>query len=312
MSVLPGIAVVIAITLVAGFVAYIGDRVGHQVGRRRLTLFGLRPKYTSTIVAVGTGMLIALTVTIVALVASQLVRTAFFRLGSLNAQINDLQAQAAAMQNDIATTRNETLVLSNGQTIAGVVLTFDKDQSESEQTRALAQFFDETVRIGNQRWTQLGLKPFPLKSTDPTVQAKLQQELTVVRDTATSTGTPVMLMAVADQNLFRGEELHFAVRAWPDKRIARRGDTLAFIDVNGGQPADFNALILAALRETVRRGMPLPFTVPFINNVQGRSIQAELVRLRGRYRVSLRAADDIYPHSGGVALDVAVAPAPAK
>ena len=86
---LPGIALILAITVVAGVIAYIGDRVGHQVGRKRLTLFGLRPKYTSTIVAVATGMLIALSVTLVALIGSQQVRTAFFRLGQINAHINE-------------------------------------------------------------------------------------------------------------------------------------------------------------------------------------------------------------------------------
>ena len=95
---LSGIALVVAITIVAGGIAYIGDRVGHQVGRKRLTLFGLRPKYTSTIVAVATGMLIALSVTSVALIGSQQVRTAFFRLGQINARINDLQARAIATQ----------------------------------------------------------------------------------------------------------------------------------------------------------------------------------------------------------------------
>src|ERR1700736_3034554 len=95
-SVLPGIFSVLGITIVAGVIAYIGDRVGHQVGRKRLTLFGLRPKYTSTIVAVATGMLIALSVTSVALIGSQQVRTAFFRLGQINARNNDPPPQATA------------------------------------------------------------------------------------------------------------------------------------------------------------------------------------------------------------------------
>jgi hypothetical protein len=247
-------------------------------------------------------MLIALTVTVAALIASQLVRTAFFRLGSINATINDLQAQSASLQNDVATMRNEALVLPKDQPVAGVVLTFLKNQDEVEQSRLLAQFFDETVQIGNEKWVPRGLKPLSLKSSDPPVQAKLKQELGIVRDLATSSDSPVMLMAVADKNLFRGEELHFAVRQWPDKLIAHRGETLSSIDVNG--------LTLNALREAARRGMPLPFVVPFINFEQGRNVQAELGRLRGRYRVTLKAADDIYPHSGGLALDVAVAPAP--
>ena len=80
-----GIGIVLFIALVAGGIAYVGDRVGHQVGRKRLTLFGIRPRYTSTIIAVGTGMIIALVVTLAAIIASQQVKTAFFRLNSINA-----------------------------------------------------------------------------------------------------------------------------------------------------------------------------------------------------------------------------------
>ena len=53
-----------AVMAIAGGVAYVGDRVGHQVGRKRLTLFGIRPRYTSTIIAIATGMIIALVVTL--------------------------------------------------------------------------------------------------------------------------------------------------------------------------------------------------------------------------------------------------------
>ena len=96
-----GLLVVIIIIVMAGAIAYVGDRVGHQVGRKRLTLFGLRPKYTSTIVAVGTGMLIALIVTLGALAASSYVRTAFFRLG-----LAGLTHQRTASASDLAKRRS--------------------------------------------------------------------------------------------------------------------------------------------------------------------------------------------------------------
>jgi uncharacterized protein (DUF3084 family) len=77
-EIIRGIGNVFVVMAIAGAVAYVGDRVGHQVGRRRLTLFGIRPRYTSTIIAIGTGMVIALVVSVVAIFASQQVKTAFF------------------------------------------------------------------------------------------------------------------------------------------------------------------------------------------------------------------------------------------
>jgi len=39
-------------------VAYLGDIVGTRIGKRRISLFGLRPRHTSSVITVITGILI--------------------------------------------------------------------------------------------------------------------------------------------------------------------------------------------------------------------------------------------------------------
>ncbi|MBC7805925.1 MAG: DUF3084 domain-containing protein [Akkermansiaceae bacterium] len=41
---------------VSGFIAWAGDRIGHQVGKRRHTLLGLRPRHTAMLFTVGSGI----------------------------------------------------------------------------------------------------------------------------------------------------------------------------------------------------------------------------------------------------------------
>ncbi len=53
-------AILILMVLVAGLVAYVGDQVAKRVGKRHWRFLGLRPRATATLVAVGTGVLIAL------------------------------------------------------------------------------------------------------------------------------------------------------------------------------------------------------------------------------------------------------------
>jgi uncharacterized protein (DUF3084 family) len=48
------------LVLISGVIAFAGDRLGTWVGRRRLTLFGARPKLTGQIVGVSAGILIML------------------------------------------------------------------------------------------------------------------------------------------------------------------------------------------------------------------------------------------------------------
>jgi len=43
-----------------GLIAWIGDRIGHKIGKRRHSLFGLRPRHTATLFTVGSGVGIAL------------------------------------------------------------------------------------------------------------------------------------------------------------------------------------------------------------------------------------------------------------
>lgn len=54
------VALLIALSALAGVIAYAGDRLGTMVGRKRLSLFGWRPKRTGQVVGVAVGILIML------------------------------------------------------------------------------------------------------------------------------------------------------------------------------------------------------------------------------------------------------------
>ncbi|MDB5027303.1 MAG: hypothetical protein JWO66_992 [Candidatus Eremiobacteraeota bacterium] len=312
---LTGVAIVLLITGVAGVIAYIGDRVGHQVGRKRLTLFGLRPKYTSTIVAVATGMLIALSVTLVALVGSQQVRTAFFRLGQINARINDLQAQAIATQKQLDTTRGTSIALPIGLPIANAT-TIRPSQPDRTLLPELAVFFDQTVKQANRgaRTIAPDLKPYVGKSSDPAVQAGLRAELGKIRDQIATlpADTPVLLLPVVGQNLFRGDTISFAFAHYVDNRVAAGGETLASLDVQGGQTLNLQALqVLSrqATAEVSKRGMPAYYAANVaLNGPQAQDVLSQVARLRGKYRILAKASLDLYPHSGGVLLDFTLVP----
>jgi Protein of unknown function (DUF3084) len=317
MSLLPGLIFVVIITVIAGVIAYIGDRVGHQVGRKRLTLFGLRPKYTSTIVAVGTGMLIALSVTLLALAASGYVRMAFFRLGQLNAQINQLQAQAVAQQHELDTTRQANLILANRAQIAPAVVV-DMRRTDAEQQRALSTFFDDTVKYLNRTYANgAGLAPYRKTSSDPTVRTNLVELLRDARDreaTSGDAGVPMLFVPIAAQNLFRGETISFYLPAWPDKRLASAGDEIASIEVEGGKAIagpDYVNLANRSFQELARRQFPFPFFASppsGFDPVRFQAASAELARVHGRFRLVARTETNLYPHTGGFILGISVEP----
>ena len=52
--------ILVAGAVLSGLVAWLGNKLGRQVGRRKMSLFGLRPRHTSNVITVATGSLIFL------------------------------------------------------------------------------------------------------------------------------------------------------------------------------------------------------------------------------------------------------------
>ena len=84
-----GFTLILTLVVVGGVIAYIGDRLGMNVGRKKLTLFGLRPKHTSILVTIVTGVLIAGASIGVLTIASQDVHTPLFRMKQIQADLKD-------------------------------------------------------------------------------------------------------------------------------------------------------------------------------------------------------------------------------
>ena len=88
-----GVALILVIVLTGGLIAFFGDRIGTRVGKRRMTLWGLRPRYTSIIITILTGILIAGSTIGVLTITSYDVRTALFGMEALKKQTRELAAE---------------------------------------------------------------------------------------------------------------------------------------------------------------------------------------------------------------------------
>ena len=104
-----GIILVLIIALLGGFIALLGDRVGMKVGKKRLSLFGLRPKYTSMIITVLTGIFIAGFTLLLMTIISNDVRTALFRMKTLQQELLLKGEKEKALTTEVL--KNETALL---------------------------------------------------------------------------------------------------------------------------------------------------------------------------------------------------------
>lgn len=97
-----GISIFFVLIIMGGLIAFLGDKIGSKVGKKRMTLFGLRPKYTSIIVTIISGVLISFLTIVVLAVASENVRVALFGLNRLYAEMDELNTEIAAKNQALA------------------------------------------------------------------------------------------------------------------------------------------------------------------------------------------------------------------
>jgi uncharacterized protein (DUF3084 family) len=91
-----GYVLILAVLLLGGVIATLGDRIGMRVGKARLSLFNLRPKQTATVVSIATGSVIsASTLALLFGISSQL-RTGVFELGEIQEDLAQAEADLAS------------------------------------------------------------------------------------------------------------------------------------------------------------------------------------------------------------------------
>ena len=83
----------IVLAVMGGLIAYLGDKIGSKVGKRKIKLMGLRPKYTSILVTIMTGISIAVVTLGVMSVLSENDRVALFGMNKLRQQQHVLEEQ---------------------------------------------------------------------------------------------------------------------------------------------------------------------------------------------------------------------------
>ncbi|MCR5346336.1 MAG: DUF3084 domain-containing protein [Fretibacterium sp.] len=88
----------LSLVLGSAVLAFLGDILGFRYGKQRISIFGLRPKYTSRLITAITGGLITVIVLAVLSVLSQDVRTALFSMNYIQQQLFDLRFQVTESQ----------------------------------------------------------------------------------------------------------------------------------------------------------------------------------------------------------------------
>ena len=102
-----GISLIVVLVITGGAIAFIGDRLGTKIGKKRLSIFGLRPRHTSIIITIFTGIVITTLTFGVMAAASDNVRTALFGMEKLNRTMQETRNSLLSTQNELAEAQTE-------------------------------------------------------------------------------------------------------------------------------------------------------------------------------------------------------------
>ncbi len=93
---LSGLTLVLAILVLGGVIATIGDRLGSKIGKARLSLFNLRPKQTAVVLTIFTGSLISASTLGILFATNTELRNGVFQYEAVQNRLRKARAELAA------------------------------------------------------------------------------------------------------------------------------------------------------------------------------------------------------------------------
>lgn len=296
--------------LIAGGIAYLGNTWGSKIGKKRLSIFGMRPRHTSNFITAITGSLIAVTTLTLFAFFSEEVRGLLKGVDQLKTELRRLNDEIKAVKQTLALSRlvwNVGEAITQGTLLPGV-------PAETQRLRILTQLdYANTcsVQQNNRISKDKGEEPL-----EPDAQLLVWDEAQVSRlaDQMATEDKVVGVRIVAERNCLYKDKVPVKLELMPVSRIFQEGEVVASQTLQPDSPELLREwyAFLDAVRETaLRRGM-----IEVNDSLGGGLTQEdfnrlilELKRLSGPGKVSAVAKGDLYQTSR---LDVRIVVEPVR
>jgi len=101
------VILIFAVIIISGLIAFVGDWMGFRIGKKRVTIFGLRPRYTAIFITVITGILIAIITVTILTISSNDVKTALFGMKALKEKLSYLSREIELRNMQLSSTKED-------------------------------------------------------------------------------------------------------------------------------------------------------------------------------------------------------------
>ncbi len=269
-----GVILIPLLIVVSGGIAYVGNLVGRAIGRRRLTLLGLRPRYTAQVITIATGMLITVVTVATVLLVSRDARESLFRYRELQSQLTTLRGEITEAEGRLKQLqRGDIAYLRNQEVLRGIIdsrqpLAQVGAQVDSLRLRAVDLALANGINVDGTTGSVLRLFPPALTWDQVAELVKEHDGDTIVR-------------VVANENTLQGESLEVSIQLLDNVIAFPKGRSLASGQVDGRLSRDE---IGRQLLDLVDRAAAVAhrevLSPPFVRITDSPALQADVDEVR--------------------------------
>jgi len=185
-----GAQLILIIAIMGGAIAFLGDKLGSKIGKKRLTIFGLRPHYTSILMTIITGIAVAAATMGILMVSSASVRTALFGMEKIKTEIVTLNKDKTDILRELDVQKGKVADLDKQIKQSSVDLAVATRQKEEAQHQVAElessyQAAEEKLNEAQNQMDKLQASRDKLKgevSSLETATQKLRENMTAMRE----------------------------------------------------------------------------------------------------------------------------------
>jgi len=178
-----GYTLILAILILGGMIATLGDHIGTKVGKARLSIFKLRPRDTATVVTIATGGLISASTLGILLLLSGQLRDGLFRLESIRSELASSQEQKQKVETELNAAKNEQEKAK--QRLEQINKSLVQALRKQSETQALLQSVESKFEEANEQLQKASQQEADLRDRIQSLSAEqesLQAESSQLRD----------------------------------------------------------------------------------------------------------------------------------
>ncbi len=297
------------VAVLAGGIAMLGNQLGRKIGRKKMTVFGLRPRHTSIFITTMTGSVIACSTLALAMLFSQDVADAVkgtsARLDALRERERQLLERIDQLSDEV---RRGTIIWNYGERVALTTIPAESDRAKVERSigEMIVQANVLSVAKNNRTAVQQNEPQFDL---DRVLVKYTPEEFGRWLDTYTLQPQPVGLWLEVTENCMYKDVVPVTVRSFPVSPVYTQGQEVYSKDINPKQfLKDWYEFIEELKSRALKKGMIElndslggGVTADRLIEISGKVVEAG--EAGGRVRLKAVANRELYQSSN---LDVSV------